>query len=293
MMLNRRPTLRDDESTLRGKIYLVTGATAGIGKVTAAALAAQGATVVLAGRNAQKTADTVNEIRAASGNGAVDFLLADFSDLDQVRRMAEDFKQKYPRLDGLVNNAGGFFNTRQETAYGVEMTFLVNHLAPFLLTQSLIDLLRASRPARLVNVASAAHQFDRMNFSDLGFQRFYFGFSAYARSKLANILYTYELDRRYRSDGICANALHPGHVATDIWLTNFGVLGPALKGLMRLVSLTPEEGAATLIYLATSPEVEGVSGKYYVKRKAVPSSPLSYDVEVARKLWEFSQNATL
>ena len=207
---------------IKPKICLVTGATAGIGKVTAAALAKQGATVVLAGRNAQKTADTAREIQAASGNSAVDILLADFSDLDQVRALAAAFKAKYPRLDVLVNNAGGYFNTRKETAYGVEMTFLVNHLAPFLLTQSLIDLLRASRPARVVNVASAAHHFDNMNFADLGFRRFYFGFSAYARSKLANILYTYELDRRYRQEGIYRQHTPPGpcrhgYLAHQFW----------------------------------------------------------------------------
>jgi len=275
------------------KICLVTGATAGIGKVTALSLAAQGATVVIAGRNPRKTADTAQEIQASSGNSTVDFLIADFSDLAQVRRLAVDFQQKYPRLDVLVNNAGGYFNSRKETPFGVEMTFLVNHFAPFLLTLSLLEPLRAGRPARVVNVASEAHRFDNMNFNDLSFKRFYFGFRAYARSKLANILTTYEFDRRYSSEGIFANALHPGHVATDIWRTNFGVFGPSLKRFMQLFSLTPEEGADTMIYLATAPEAKGVGGKYFVRRKPVRSSPVSYDLDVARRLWELSHHATL
>jgi NAD(P)-dependent dehydrogenase (short-subunit alcohol dehydrogenase family) len=280
------------EPTMHGKICLVTGATAGIGKVTASALAAQGATVIIAGRNAQKTADTVREIRAVSGNQAVDFLMADFSDLQQVRELVSNFKKKYKRLDVLVNNAGGFFNTRKETAYGVEMTFLVNHLAPFLLTQSLMENLLASKPSRVVNVTSEAHRFDTMDFADLGFKRLYFGFRAYARSKLANLLYTYELDRRYGGEGICVNASHPGHVATDIWRTNFPVIGPYLKRFMELFSLTPQQGADTVIFLASSPQVEGLSGKYFVRRKAEKSSRLSYDPRLAQKLWEFCETTT-
>jgi NAD(P)-dependent dehydrogenase (short-subunit alcohol dehydrogenase family) len=275
---------------MHGKVCLVTGATAGIGKVTAAALAAQGATVVAAGRNPQKTADTVREIRAETGNNAVDYLLADFSDLGQVRQLAEDFKQKYSRLDVLVNNAGGYFNTRKEAPFGgVEMTLWVNHIAPFLLTNLLLDVMAASKPARVVNVASAAHHFDNMDFTDLGFKHFYFGFRAYARSKLANILCTYELDRRCAQEGIRANTLHPGHVATDIWRTNFGKFGPYLKRFMQLFSLTPEEGADTVIYLASSPEVDGVGGKYFVRRKAVRSSRVSCDPEIAQRLWQWCE----
>jgi retinol dehydrogenase 12 len=273
--------------TLSGKVCLVTGATAGIGKVTAAALAARGATLVLAGRSAQKTAAVAREIQSATGNPAVSCLLADFSDLRQVRELAEAFKRQYPRLDVLVNNAGAFFNTRKETAHGVEMTFLVNQIAPFLLTTQLLEL----KPARIINVASDAHRFDNMDFSDLSFKRFYFSFRAYARSKLANVLFTYELDRRFRKEGIHSNALHPGHVATDIWRTNFGALGPALKRFMQLFSLTPEQGADTLIYLASAPEAEGVSGQYFVRRKAVRSSPLSYNPELAARLWDFCEKA--
>ncbi len=273
---------------MNGKICLVTGATAGIGQVTATALAAQGAEVVIAGRNRQKTEQTVRQIKSETGNEAVQFLLADFSDLEQVRALAATFNERFPRLDVLVNNAGAFFNTRRETPLGVEMTFLVNHLAPFLLTNLLLEALQASAPARIVNVASDAHQYDTLNFDDLGFKRGYFGFKAYARSKLANVLFTYELARRLRVGEVTANALHPGHVATDIWKTNFSIFGPPLKLVMGFFSLTPEQGADNTIWLASSPEVAGVTGKYFDQRHPIQSSPLSYDEKNAQRLWELS-----
>lgn len=278
---------------LSGKVCLVTGATAGIGKVTATALAAQGAEVVIAGRNQQKTEAIVQQIITEIGNPSVQYLLADFSDLQQVRDLAALFKDRYFRLDVLVNNAGAFFNSRQETPYGgVEMTFLVNHLAPFLLTNLLLDTLQTSAPARIVNVSSDGHKQDKMNFDDLGFKQGYFGMKAYGRSKLANILFTYELARRLEGNTVTVNALHPGHVATDIWKTNFSFVGPALKWIMGLFALTPEEGADNTIYLASSPEVEGITGKYFVKHEAVDSSPISRDERVAQRLWEVSEDLT-
>ncbi len=281
-----------ERKPMQGKVCLVTGATAGIGKVAATALAMQGAQVVIAGRNPQKTRDTADQITSETGNNLVQYLLADFSDLQQVSNLASEFKERYSRLDVLLNNAGTYFNTRVKTAYAVEMTFLVNHLAPFLLTNLLLELIRTSAPARIINVASDAHKFATLNFDDLGFEHGYFGFSAYGRSKLANVLFTYELARRLAGSGVTVNAVHPGHVATDIWKTNFSIFGPALKFIMSLFSLTPQQGADTLIYLATSPDVAQVTGKYFVKRKAVPSSSLSHDEETARKLWEFSERIT-
>ena len=272
---------------LQGKVCLVTGATSGIGRVTAEALAAQGATLVLAGRNPEKLQETVAQIQAETGNDRVYSLLADFSDRAQVAEMAADFHRRFARLDVLVNNAGTYFN-RRHLKDGVELTFLVNHLAPFLLTNLLLDMLQDSAPARIVTVSSEAHKFDQMNFDDLSFQRGYFGMRAYARSKLANILFTYELARRLQGTGVTANALHPGQVTTNIWRTNFGIFGPLLKWFIGLSGLTPEEGADTVIYLASSPEVDGVSGKYFVKRQATASSALSYDEQVARRLWEVS-----
>jgi retinol dehydrogenase-12 len=270
------------------KVCLVTGATAGIGKITAMALAVQGASVIVGGRNRQKAAETVREIITETGNDSVDYLLADFSELQQVRGMAVAFQERYSRLDVLVNNAGAFFNRRQITPYGVERTFLVNHLAPFLLTNLLLDSILASPSARIINVSSNAHRQGSMDFGDLGFRRGYVGIRAYARSKLANVLFTYELVRRLDTDRITVNAVHPGHVATDIWKTNFSFIGPALKWATGLIALTPEEGADNSIYLASSLAVEDTTGEYFVKREPAPSSPLSYDEEVARQLWEIS-----
>jgi len=277
---------------MAGKICLVTGATSGIGRATAGALAARGAEVIIAGRNQRKAEETASWIKAETGSTAVHVLLADFSDLAQVRELARVCKERTARLDVLVNNAGTYFNTRHGTDYGVEKTFLVNHLAPFLLTNLLLDRLRESAPARIVNVASAAHPYGTIDFDDLGFERGYFGFKAYARSKMANVLFTYELARRLGSGQITVNALHPGFVASDIWKTNFPIIGPALKWLMGLFLLAPEQGADTVIYLASSPEVAGITGQYFANREPVQSSPLSYDKGVARRLWEVSANLT-
>lgn len=282
------------ESTLHsnamtGQVCLVTGATSGIGKVTATALASQGAELIVTGRSRQKTKDTVQWIQSETGNDAVHYLLADFSDLDQVRALARSFQERYSRLDVLVNNAGAFYNTRCETPYGVEMTLLVNHLAPFTLTNLLLETLISGAPARIVTVSSDGHRYGTMDFDDLGFQRGYVGMKAYARSKLANILFTYELARRLADSGVTANALHPGHVATDIWKTSFSWFGPVLKWVMGFFALTPEQGADTLIYLASSPDVEGMTGQYFVKREPTDSSPLSYDRGVAERLWRVSK----
>ena len=281
-----------NKQSMRGKVCMVTGATSGIGQVTAAALAMQGAHVIVVGRNRAKAQQVVGEIRRQSGNDAVWYLLADFSDLQQVRELAAAFSAQYSQLDVLVNNAGTYFNTRHPAPGGVEMTFHVNHLAHFLLTNLLLETLTASAPARIVNVTSRAHEYDNMDFDDLGFERSYFGMKAYARSKLANLLFTYELARRLAGSGVTVNAVHPGGVATDIWRTNFPVLGPAIKWVMSLFALTPEEGADTLIYLASSPDVKGVTGKYFVEREAIASSPLSYDEQVAARLWEVSERLT-
>ena len=275
-----------------GKVCLVTGATAGIGKITATALAALGAELVICGRNQGKAEDTTREIKTSTGNEDVSYLLADFSDLDQVRQLAKNFQKEYDQLHVLVNNAGAFFNKRLPTPYGVEMTFLVNHLAPFLLTNLLLDTLKNSAPARIINISSEGHKQDQMNFDDLGFEKGYFGMKAYGRSKLANILFTYELARRLKNSGVVVNALHPGHVATDIWKTSFPLIGPALKWLMGRIALTPEEGADNSIFLACSPDVEGITGKYFNKHEAVPSSSISMDQKAARRLWEISEKLT-
>ena len=273
------------------KLILITGATAGIGEAAAYSLAAQGHELILVGRNPQKTEKVAQQIRMKTGNTAVHTLVADFVDLEQVRQLAAQVKQKFPPLDVLINNAGTVFLRRYKTKYGVEQTFLVNHLAPFLLTNLLLDHLQ--EPARIVNVSSGSHLKGELDLTDLNMDKSYFVMSAYARSKLANVLFTYELAHRLGNRKITVNALHPGRVGTDIFKANLPILGPLVKWTVARVSLTPGEGADNTIFLASSADVEGVTGKYFVKRDAVPSSPLSYDEDLARRLWEVSEKLVL
>ena len=275
---------------MNNKLILITGATSGIGQAAAQALAAQGHEILIVGRNPAKTEGVAKQIREQTGNQAVHFLLADFSDLKQIRHLSEQVKTQFPKLDVLVNNAGAYFNRRQRMSGGVEKTFFVNHLAPFLLTNLLLDHLQ--NPARIINVASDAHQYGQLDLNDLNFEKSYFGFAAYARSKLANILFTYELAHRLAGSGVTVNALHPGGVATNIFSTDFSIFGPLIKGVVSLFTLTPTQGADNTIYLASSPDVEGVTDKYFVKRAAVPSSPPSYDKDLAKRLWEVSEKLT-
>jgi NAD(P)-dependent dehydrogenase (short-subunit alcohol dehydrogenase family) len=272
------------------KLILITGATSGIGEAAAHTLAAQGHGLILVGRNPAKAEQVAKEIKAKTGNISVQPLVTDFIDLGQVRQLAERVKQNFPPLDVLVNNAGAYFNRRHKTIHGVEKTLLVNHLAPFLLTNLMLDHMQEN--ARIVNVSSNAHQNGQLDLDDLNFNRFYFGFAAYGRSKLANVLFTYELARRLAGRRVTVNALHPGGVATNIFSTDFSIFGPLFKWIISWFTLTPEQGADNTIYLATSPEVEGVTGKYFVKREAVFSSPPSYDEELARQLWEVSERLT-
>ncbi len=274
--------------TMDGKICLVTGATSGIGKVTARALAERGATVIVVGRNPDKSAATVARLRQQTGNPAVESMLADLSSLEQVRRLAAEFKKRYSRLNVLVNNAGAIYFSRQETVDGFELTFGLNHLNYFLLTNLLLDPLKAGAPSRIVNVSSAVHMSATLNFDDLQSRKKYSGMSSYGQSKLANVLFTYELARRLQGTGITVNAVHPGMVATQ-FAANNGLLGRLARPVMNLMSLSEEEGADTLIYLATSPEVEGVTGKYFVHRRVVSSSSESYDAAEARRLWQVSE----
>jgi retinol dehydrogenase-12 len=274
-------------TSMQGKVCLVTGATAGIGLVTARELAQQGAHVVLVGRNRQKCDAAVLQLQVQTGNQQVEALLADLSSQQQVRELARQLGERHKRLDVLVNNAGGIWMTRQETVDGLEMTFAVNHLAYFHLTLLLLDLLKGSAPARIVNVASRAHTGATLDFDDLLSKKHYRGWQAYARSKLANLLFTYELARRIAGTGVTANALHPGFVATD-----FGK-GTGWRGLLlrlgaRLYAISPEQGARTVVYLATAAEVAGVNGKYFFKQKPFPSSPASYDEAAAKRLWQVS-----
>lgn len=279
------------ENTLQGKTIVVTGATSGIGRVTAATLAKLGAAVFCVGRDPQRTQATVDAIQDNSGNAQVVGLLADLASFQQIHNLADEIHQRTPRLDVLVNNAGAVFLRRKLSQDGIELTFALNHLAYFLLTNLLLDLLKSTAAqageARLVNVASAAHMGAKIHFDDLQFQHGYSAMRAYSQSKLANILFTYELARRLEGSGVTANALHPGFVASR-FATNNGPLAKIAMRLARLVAISPEEGAQTSIYLASSPEVKGVTGKYFVKRHPHNSDPASYDAETARRLWEVS-----
>ena len=274
---------------MKDKICLVTGATDGIGKVTAMSLARMGATVVGVGRNAQKTAAVTEEIKQATGNQAIEFLVADLSQVRQVRQAAAEFKRRYHRLDVLVNNAGGYFARRQETAEGREMTWALNHLNYFVLTNELLDILKASAPSRIVNVSSDAHQGSSLDLNDVEFKQGYGqGWKPYSHSKLANVMFTYELARRLQGVNVTANALHPGFVATKFGHNNGSLASVLMKSIQKLVALTPEKGAQTSIYLATSPEVEGITGKYFSNRKVAASTKASYDTAAAARLWDLS-----
>jgi len=277
---------------MKDQVCLVTGATDGIGKVTARELAAAGARVVIVGRNEAKTERTVSEIKQRTGNDQVEYLIADLSSMQQMRDLATEFKRRHDRLDVLVNNAGAIFMSRQESADGLEMTFALNHLAYFLLTNLLIDVLKVSAPARIVNVSSGAHYRGHLDFDDLQHEQKYSGPRAYGDSKLMNVMFTYELARRLDATGITANTLHPGLVATNFMANNWGLLGKLARRLLNLASISAEQGAQTTLYLAASPGVEGVTGKYFDKKKPIKSSEESYDVEAQRRLWEISAEIT-
>ena len=272
---------------MEGKICLITGGTNGLGKSTATALAKMGATVVIVGRDALKTAQVVEELRTLSGNPNVDSLLADLSSQAEVRNLADEFKRKYHYLHVLVNNAGAAFTQRQLSVEGIEMTFALNHVSGFLLTHLLLDTLKASAPARIINVSSGGHTAGKIEFDNLQGERNY-GFGAYLNSKLANILFTTELARRLEGTQITVNALDPGLTATGFGTNNGKVMSVLVKTFAPLVMRSPEKGAATSVYLASSPDVSETSGKYFQDSQITPPAPQANDMDVARKLWDVS-----
>jgi len=277
---------------MKGKVCLITGATSGIGLETAKQLARLGATVIVVGRNASKGAMVVSQLRQQTGNAQIEFMRADLSSQKEIRALAEQFKRKYARLDVLVNNAGIVKIFREESVDGIEMTWAVNHLAYFLLTNLMLDVLNASAPARIVNVSSAMHWQARIHFNDVEFKRGYNPLTTYCHSKLANIMFTYELARRLEGTGVTANALHPGGVRTNLLASNGWLFRWIAQPIFNLHAVSVEEGAQTSVYLATSPAVEGVTGKYFVRCQPRPSSPASYDESAQKKLWEVSEKMT-
>jgi retinol dehydrogenase 12 len=260
-----------------GKVCLVTGATDGIGRVTVHRLAEQGATVIGVGRNPTKIKAVMDEVGNTAGS--LEFLTADLSSLAEIRTLADEFKSKYDSLHVLVNNAGALFTSRRESVDGIEMTFALNHLSYFLLTNLLLDTITASAPARIINVSSNAHEGSTIDFDDIEHKRHYSAWGAYGDSKLANILFTYELARRLEGTNITVNAVHPGFVNTNF---------QRAAGLNMRGPLTSEEGADTQLWLATSEEVEGITGKYFVRRQETRSSATTHDMAVAQRLWDIS-----
>jgi NAD(P)-dependent dehydrogenase (short-subunit alcohol dehydrogenase family) len=275
---------------MRDRVCLITGANSGIGLATAKALARMGATILMVSRDPARGATARADITADSGNDQVELFTADLASQAAIRGLSREIHARYTRLNVLINNAGGYMSQRLVSPDGLEMTFAVNHLGYFLLTDLLLDLLEAGAPARIVNVSSGAHKGAHMDFGDLQSEKSYHAWRAYGQSKLANVLFTNALARRLEGTGVTVNAVHPGVVAT-----NFGKSGGLMRFGLRVAGrfmLTPEEGADTVVWLASSPEAEGITGKYFVKRKAVRSSPESRDVAVQDRLWEISEELT-
>jgi retinol dehydrogenase 12 len=274
--------------SMTGKICLITGATSGIGEATALGLARQDASVVVVGRSKDKCIATSDAIKRQTGNQRIDYLVADLASQQEIRNMARVFKQRYARLDVLINNAGTNRLARQLSPDGIELVFATNHLSYFLLTNLLLDVLRASAPSRIVVVSSYYHRQARLDFNRLQNG----GLNAYPLSKLANLLFVYELARRLKGSGVTVNALNPGLVKSNIGLDIPGPASLVMRLLSRFAGISPEEGAKTSLYLATSPEVEGINGKYFEACKPISSSPISYDRVAAERLWHISADLT-
>jgi retinol dehydrogenase 14 len=274
-----------------GKTCLITGATSGIGKATTLSLARRGATTLMVSRNKRKGELVRGEIIANSGNKDVILYVADLTSQKSIRSLADEIKTQHSQIDVLVNNAGGIFDTRTETVDGIELTLALNHLASFLLTHLLMNELRTAPAARIVNLSSEAHRYGTMEFGDIGYERGYNPLKSYARSKLANILFNYELARRTADTNIIVNTLHPGAVRTNFGKELSGMAGFVFKHL-DIFMRSPEKGAETVIWLASSADVKGMSGKYFRDKKEIRSSKISYDEGVARQLWNVSARMT-
>jgi NAD(P)-dependent dehydrogenase (short-subunit alcohol dehydrogenase family) len=259
---------------------LITGSTDGIGKATALELAREGHEVVLHGRTEKRVTDAARDIRAQAPEARLETVAGNLASLEQVWMVADEVRRRFDRLEVLINNAGVMTSTRQESEDGYELTLAVNHLAHFLLTNRLLDLLRASAPARIITVSSMVHASGEIRFDDLQMRRGYNGYRAYAQSKLANVLFTYELARRLEGSGVTANALHPGVIGTKLLHVSFSGGGPV------------EEGAETPVFLATSPEVASTNGQYFSNRRQERSSSLSYDEQLQKRLWDVSEELT-
>ena len=280
-----------DKTTMKDKVVLVTGANSGIGRAASLALAKMGATIVMVARNKERGEAARSEIIKESQSNSVDLLLADLSSLESVRQLATEFQRKYSKLHVLINNAGLFNQRRHVTMDGYEDTFTTNYLAPFLLTNLQLDLLKASAPSRIINVSSVGHYNGHINFDDLNLEKEYGGWKAYGQSKLALVLFTHELAKKLQGTGITVNAVHPGTVATNIWSRPLGPVG-FIMALPKLFMTTPKQGAETLVYLASSPDAKDLNGEYLEKLKTKKSSDESYNEDIAQRLWDVSTKLT-
>jgi NAD(P)-dependent dehydrogenase (short-subunit alcohol dehydrogenase family) len=272
---------------MKDQVCIVTGSTSGIGKAAVFGLARLGATVVMIARNAELAQQTKADVVRETGNSNIDVLIADLASQQAIRHVADEFKSKYKTISLLVNNAG-YAGPRVLTDDGIERTFAVNHLAYFLLTNLLLDVLKASAPARILNVSSEAHRNVTINFDDLQMENNYSGFRAYSVSKLCNILFTYELARRLEGSSVTANALHPGFLSTGI----FREAPAVIRWAVKIIAGSAAKGADAIVYLGTAPELKNVSGKYFNQRKEVRSSNQTYDHEAAQRLWKISEEMT-
>ena len=285
----RTGTWRD----MTGKVVLLTGATRGIGRACASAVASSGATLVVTGRSQSRLDSLIDELRAVEGCGEVSGLLADLAIQDEVRALADEFKSRHDRLDVLINNAGAIFSSRQESADDIEYTWALNHNGYYLLTTLLSDLLRASAPARIISTASAAHEMGKMVFDDLQYdnRRYGSGWSSYCQSKLANILFTRELSRRLEGTGVTANCIHPGFVSTGFGKNN-GALMRFSMLISRPVQRSPTRGAESLVWGALSEEAEGVTGEYLYNCKPKKPTRRARSDEDAARLWSLTEEMT-
>lgn len=283
--------MEKSNNQMTGKICLITGANTGIGKATAIGLAKMAANVVMVCRNRERGQKALAEIKRESGNDSVRLFFADLSSQAQIHQLVKDFKAKFSNLHVLINNAATVPKHRQTTEDGMEMQLAVNHLAPFLLTNLLIDTLKDSAPSRIITVASKVHRGAAIDFGDLQSEKSYRRRQAYAMTKLANILFTYELARRLEGAKITANCLHPGVIATNL-VTDYIGLPRSLHNISSIIGASPERGAQTSIYLASSPQIENVNGAYFIKKQRANSSPESYDKQMAKRLWQDSMQLT-
>jgi len=263
---------------LKDKSVLITGATDGIGKQTAIELALLGAEVILHGRNEERLLKIKSEITTLTKNNKIKTISSDLSSLKKTAELVDEINNSFEHIDVLINNAGVYMKNKELTEDGIEKTFAVNHLSHFLLTNRLIDILQQSSPSRIINVSSVAHTRAQLDFNNLNSDNYFDAYNAYAVSKLANVLYTYELARRHEDSGILINALHPGVISTKLLWEGFSIKGNTLV-----------EGAVTPVYLASSDEVEGVSGKYFVSKEETPSSDTSYNKEIQQEMWNVSE----